>query len=504
MWCIALLGASCGNQPATTPGDAGDAAGRDAPVDVTSDRPMDAADAGDVADAGQGPPGIVFVLADDLAWNLVQYMPAVQALQREGMTFTRYFVTDSLCCPSRSSIFTGKYPHDTRVFTNNPPLGGYATFESFGNSHETFAVALQDAGVETAMMGKYLNGYDPTTDPADPGWNTWDVAGDAYAEFNYELDENGQVQSFGSAPADYLTDVLSGFANAFVRGKDKRPFFLEVATFAPHEPYTPAPRYLGTFHEKAPRTPPFDQANVNAPRWLSEWPALSAADIATIDTGFNLRVEAVQAIDDLIASVRRTLKATGRDRNTYIVFSSDNGYHMGEHMLLPGKQTAFDTDIRVPLIVVGPGVPAGVTDEHLVENIDLCPTFTELTGAATPVSADGHSIVPLLRGQTVDRWRTTVLVEHKGPDLAPDVAGDPDNEPRNGPEPNSYEALRMSDSVFVLYRDGETEYYDHSTDPSEMTNSVSGLSPTQVQAYVSKIRSIKTCHSSSACWEAQQ
>ena len=449
------------------------------------------------------PPNIVFVLTDDLAWDLVQYMPAVQALQQDGMTFTRYFVTDSLCCPSRSAIFTGKYPHDTHVFTNTPPLGGYATFERFGNEHETFAVALKNAGYTTGMMGKYLNGYLPDLHQADPGWDDWDVAGMGYDEFNYSLNENGHVQRYGTAATDYLTDVLSGKADRFVRGVSKGPFVLEVATFAPHEPYTPAPRYVGAFDTKAPRDPSFDARNTNPPKWLRDWPPLSGSDITSIDKDFNLRVEAVQAVDDLIDSLRASLVATGLDRNTYFVFSSDNGYHMGQHMLLPGKQTAFDTDIRVPLIIAGPGIRAGAVDDHIVENIDLCPTFADLAGTPPPETVEGHTLVPLLKGAPSE-WRSASLVEHKGPDVAPVDRNDPDEEAVNGPKPTSYEALRMENSVYVLYDDGEEEYYDHGTDPYERDNIVSSLPKAQVSAYRNQIANIEGCHSADDCWKAQQ
>src|SRR6266498_2579002 len=132
-------------------------------------------------------PNIVFVLTDDLAWNLVQYMPHVQELQRRGMTFSRYYVTDSLCCPSRSSIFSGRFPHNTRVFGNKPPDGGFQVFHDRGEENSTFATALHDAGYRTAMMGKYLNGYFPADQHIPPGWDEWDVGGNAYAEFNYNL-----------------------------------------------------------------------------------------------------------------------------------------------------------------------------------------------------------------------------------------------------------------------------------------------------------------------------
>jgi arylsulfatase A-like enzyme len=373
-------------------------------------------------------PNIIFVLTDDLSWNLINYMPAVQGLMARGMAFTQYFVTDSLCCPSRSSIFTGKYPHDTQVFTNSGPLGGYATFERVGNQNETFATTLAAAGYRAAMMGKYLNGYAPTVNSADPGWTEWDVAGDGYPEFNYQLNQNGVVNSYGSQPTDYLTDVLSGLAGNFVTAASSEPFVLEVATFAPHAPYVPAPRCVGKFHVSIPRVPTFNAPNINPPRWLATHGPLSAAAIAKLDTDFNLRVEAVQAVDDMIDALMKQLAATGLDKNTYVVFSSDNGYHMGEHQLLAGKQTAFDTDIRVPLVVVGPGVPSGVINDHIVENIDLCPTFAELAGTAAPSTSDGHSLVRLLRGEPVSDWSNVSLVEHVGPDLAPPSALGPDDD----------------------------------------------------------------------------
>ncbi len=461
-------------------------------------------DGGDASKPPSAPPNIILVLTDDLSWNLVRFMPAVREMRKHGLTFTNYFVTDSLCCPSRSSIFTGKYPHDTGVFTNSGRFGGYKQFELLENQKRTFATALTAAGYRTAMMGKYLNGYLPDKHKPAVGWSEWDVAGDGYAEFNYALNQNGTVNNYGSEPSEYLTDVLSRLANRFVEESISGPFMLEVATFAPHAPYVPAPRYVGQFSAKAPRAPSFARANVNPPRWLSEWPKLTPTDIADLDRDFNLRVEAVQAVDDLIDSLRKKLAAAGADKNTYLVFSSDNGFHMGEHMLEVGKKTAFDTDIRVPLVIEGPGVPAGVEDAHIVENIDLCPTFAELAGRSPSTDVDGHSLVPLLRGEKVASWRTFALVEHVGPDIAPADPGDPDQDPARGPEPNSYTALRTSDFVFVEYYDGEKEYYDHTTDPFERTNTAASLPHATVKAFEDRIARIRNCHSNAECWSAQQ
>ena len=195
-------------------------------------------------------PNIVFVLTDDLAWNLVRYMPHVRQMQSRGVTFNRYFVTDSLCCPSRASIFSGRLPHNTGIFSNTPPDGGFHAFRRRGEEASTFATTLQGAGYRTAMMGKYLNGYVPggrfgSGGPyVPPGWNRWDVAGNGYPEFDYWLNEDGQLDPYGRRPQDYLTDVIGRMGLDFIRQSARagQPFALELATFAPHVPYTPAPR----------------------------------------------------------------------------------------------------------------------------------------------------------------------------------------------------------------------------------------------------------------------
>jgi N-acetylglucosamine-6-sulfatase len=211
--------------------------------------------------AGTKRPNIVFVLADDFSMNLVQFMPQVRQMQKDGVTFANYFVTDSLCCPSRSSIFTGRYPHNTGIYRNVGPDGGYLGFLKRGHERVTFAAALAAAGYRTAMLGKYLNGYQPRTHAVAPGWSEWDVAGNGYGEFNYDLNQNATINRYGRAPADYLTDVVSAAAVAFIKQSAGTPFMVEVATFAPHAPYTPAPRDADAFPGlTAPRTPAFNAA----------------------------------------------------------------------------------------------------------------------------------------------------------------------------------------------------------------------------------------------------
>ena len=195
------------------------------------------------------------------------------------------------------------------------------------------------------------------------------------------------------------------------------------------------------------------------------------------------------------------MAAIGATDNTYFVFSSDNGYHMGEHRMMPGKMTAFDTDIHVPLIVTGPGVPAGRTIDEIVENIDLCPTFTELGFAATPANVDGHSLVPLLRGQQPDAWRTAALIEHRGPlrQLAdPDMPG-----PRGG-NPPTYEAIRMPHALYVEYATGEKEYHDLAADPDELHNTFGSLSAEEKASLHATLEAVQTCRDAVNCWAAER
>jgi arylsulfatase A-like enzyme len=455
-------------------------------------------------------PNLVFILTDDLSNNLLQYMPHVLQMQKNGVTFANYFVTDSLCCPSRTSIFTGCYPHNTGVYRNRGDDGGYDVFMSRGNERRTFATALWSAGYRTAMMGKYLNGYQPQQHPPAAGWTLWDVAGNAYKEFNYTLNQNGQVAAHGKQPSEYLTDVLSDLAGQFIKQSRGQPFVIEVATFAPHRPYIPAPRDAGAFPGlKAPRTPTYDAPpNANTAKWLRQQPPLTAADKTYIDEGFRKRAQSVLAVDAMIGALQAAVAAIGQEKNTYFVFSSDNGYHMGEYRLMPGKMTAFDTDIQVPLIVTGPGVPAGLKLDELAENIDLYPTFLELTGVQSQASADGHSLAALLQGQKVADWRKAVLIEHRGLPHAPrhpprHEQPDPDEPAIRSGDPPTYEALRAPSAVYVEYVDGDREYHDLIADPYELNNTFGALTAEQKSALHAALTAMQNCHGAESCWAAQ-
>jgi N-acetylglucosamine-6-sulfatase len=457
-------------------------------------------------------PNIVFILADDFSMDLIAQkvfadsMPNLKKMQSEGVTFANYFVTDSLCCPSRSSIFTGKLPHNTGVFRNQGSDGGYKAFVEHGNEPHTFAVALHGVGYRTAMLGKYLNGYAPEKNGIPQGWSEWDVDGQlGYGEYNYFLNENGKVQKH----PEYLTDEISKLGQAFIRQSGMGAFFIELATFAPHAPYVPPARYLNDFptltYDKA--SPFGARPDASAPDWLQHIPPLTQSDINAIDAAYRNRLRSIKAIDDMIGEVRALLGKLQIDKNTYIVFSSDNGYHMGEYSLRPGKMTPLDTDIHVPLIIAGPGVAAGRIVNEIAENIDLCPTFTELAGTDSPTTPDGHSLTALLRPDYVADpnrpWRREALIEHHHPGAE---KSDPDlPEPSSG-NPPTYEALRSSDVLYVEYGDTKNEvgFYDLKSDPFELHNIAVNQPPAVLKQWHEILHANAMCNGAEECWHAQQ
>ena len=207
------------------------------------------------------------------------------------------------------------------------------------------------------------------------------------------------------------------------------------------------------------------------------------------------------AVDAMIGELQAAVAAIGQEKNTYFIFSSDNGYHMGDFRLMPGKMTAYDLDIHVPLIVTGPGVPSGLKVDDVVENIDLCPTFTELTGAAPSPNVDGRSLVPLLQGQKPSDWRSAALIEHHGPRHEPE---DPDAPAVRSGNPPTYEAIRTRTEVYVEYADGDREYHDLVADPYELHNTFPSLSAEKKAALSAAVAAMQNCHGTESCGAAQR
>ncbi len=440
-----------------------------------------------VTPAGQ--PNIVFILTDDLDTGSVVHMPRLKSLLTDqGVTFTGFFVTYALCCPSRSTILRGQYVHNHQVLTNTPPAGGYARFAAQGHEASTVGTWLRAAGYRTAFMGKYLNGYPEQDNPAHvpPGWDEWisPAGGNPYANFNFRMNENGRLVAYGRLPEDYMTDVLGRKASDFIRHSSQagRPFFIHLSTYAPHAPATPAPRHESAFaHVTAPRAPSFNEDDVaDKPAWVRGRAPLAPRQTTGIDEHYRMRLRSLLAVDEMIAGLVDVLQATGQLQNTYIFFTSDNGWHLGEHRIAAGKNTPYEESIRVPLIVRGPGVPAGQSVTLLACNNDLAPTFGQIAGARVPGFVDGRSLLPLLSSSPPgpDQWRQALAIEHyrEQPDGLPQAP--PERRPAVGgggiPE---FHGIRARDLVYVEYVSGERELYDLRRDPHQMQSLHAAVDP---------------------------
>jgi N-acetylglucosamine-6-sulfatase len=443
-------------------------------------------------------PNFVFILMDDLDRNLsfdASRFPKFNSLMVEkGTTFSNAFVTDSLCCPSRSSILRGQYVHNHDVRSNRPPLGGFEKFHGNGDEQSTIATWLHDAGYRTGLLGKYLNGYPNGVEPTfvPPGWDVWasPVGGNGgYSEYNYRLNENGTLVRHGAAPQDHLVDVLSQKSGEFIQQSGDKPFFLYVAPFVPHAPATPAPRHADAFPGvQAPRTVSFNQPDVSAePQWLRDRPLLSDQQVASIDALYRKQLQSMLAVDDLVENVVGTLQKTRQLDNTYIVFTSDNGFHLGQHRLPQGKITAFEEDIRVPLVVRGPDVPAGKKVDEFAANIDFAPTFAKLGGAKAPSFVDGRSLEPVLHGKSPgDGARKAVLVEQF-------TDGGGRRRGRRGSVPPTYAAVRTDRYTYVEYVTGERQLYDLRSDPDQLHNIVGTADPKLVQDLAKQLNALQRC-----------
>lgn len=285
-----------------------------------------------------------------------------------------------------------------------------------------------------------------------------------------------------------MTDALSKKATAFVRSAGGQPFFLYLATYAPHKPATPAKRHLGLFPGlQAPRTPSFNEAAMrDKPARIRNLKRLKPQTIAAIDTLYRKQVLSLQAVDEAVAALIEALRDTGQLDNTFLVFTSDNGFHMGQHRLQPGKYTPYEPDVHVPLLVRGPGVPAGGEVTALTSAVDLAPTFAALAGAALPVEPDGRSLVPFLQGQAPAAWRQAVLLEQfKVPPAPPDDEAVSDFPAHVG--------LRSESLKYVEYGNGEREVYDLKKDPDELLNLWDRVPPAWLDQLSQRAKTLHSC-----------
>jgi N-acetylglucosamine-6-sulfatase len=450
---------------------------------------------------------------DPLTGALVPVMPnTLGLLAAQGMTFNRYYVSNPLCCPSRTTMLTGRYSHNTGVLTNFFPSGGFYKFDIQNN----LAVWLHNAGYSTSHEGKFLNQYgdnDPTQVP--PGWDDWHtVIGDARLFYGYKTNDNGSVsdphgtfdettssypeKDAASCPdnppplqqCNYLTDLITQDATNAIAKYSGGPFYVQVDYTTPHGDIAtpggpePAPRYAGGLAGiKAPRDPSFNEFDMSdKPAFVRHNPRLGFGKIDYIDRRYENRLEALRSVDDGVAKIINSLFATGTLANTYIVFISDNGFFQGEHRFDSAKFLAYEPSTHLPLVIRGPGVPPNTQSGALVANTDLAPTFLKLTGATATATLDGFSLAPYLEDPS-KRSKVPVLLEgftgkgEEGTGLRPHASRSGSwPQGRAGRRasisiaatPRDYEGVRVGRYKYIRYRSGAKELYDLKLDPYEL------------------------------------
>jgi N-acetylglucosamine-6-sulfatase len=515
------------------------------------DTPPPARAARAVASAAQ-PPSFVVIQTDDqtldaltasftpLGGAPIQAMPNTLALiAARGVTLSRYYVSYPLCCPSRVSLLTGRYAHNHNVRGNVQPEGGFSGFSYRQGFTHNLATWLQAAGYRTIHVGKFLNGYGD--EPYDngttvaPGWDAWHSVLKADTDhyfYGYTLNDNGsidgpfgdsgswetreygQVDDFGcpfaplnGLPCLYETDVFSRIASEELLGTPpERPFYLQLDYTAPHGDFRkpagpePAPRHYDTFAGATlphSRSQGVNEGNVaDKPRFIREAAYLSPSELHTYRVYYQKQLESLRAIDDGVKQVIDTLGAMQRLRNTYVIFTSDNGFFFGEHRLTGGKFLAYEPSTHVPFLIRGPGIKPGTTTGELAANVDIAPTILELAGVTADKSIDGRSLVPYLKDTSL-RSRRPILFESfvetsdveangGGPAAAPAKAS------RGGggakasivAPPKDYEGIRLGPYKYIEWPDGEKELYDITKDPYELNNLVRDRNLFPIRAFL--------------------
>ena len=428
----------------------------------------------------------------------------------------------------------------------------------------SIGVQAQASGYRTGFMGKYLNGYETggQRDPSKPaypagyvppGWDTW-FSGEKGNHFAYNMVESvdGSVATNprwqGDDPSNYFTDVLAGRAQSFLAAESQNPFFLLVSPFAPHhggqrDPegsrinYPPAPRDRADSLRRpaAWGEPEFARGDCGPVGCRNvQWPA------STSPTNFNVipteplawmasapltplelkkarsrhleRIRMLQSVDDMVGALMQTLADTARTDDTWVVFGSDNGYHLGEHALFVGKTTPYDHDVKTPLIVRPPGgTGAPVTVDALVQNTDVLPTLLDIAGGAATADVDGASFLPLMSEPTLP-WRAGALLELTNDSTDPNARYfNPDLRGMEGlTHAPTFNALRTHEYLYVDYSplddippaDGQAEFYDLAEDPGQVHNLYPTLPPELREALNVEVR-LQTACTGSQCWAEQ-
>ena len=412
-------------------------------------------------------PNIVFVITDDQHIHHLTHMPYLSSKPHGNwIEFTNTFENVPFCCPTRATILTGQYSHHHGIKGNSG--------KAFRDT-STIATWLKSAGYRTGLIGKYLNGYPWPNRPANyipPGWDYWvgSVKQPGIGYYDYQLNENGKIVSYGSAPEDYATDVLHRRAMNFLNTTPTdKPFFLYLSPPAPHAESVPAPRHKGAYSTLPIfYGPNFNESDVSdKPAWVRALPIRSKS---TMDTKQRLAAETLLAVDESIKGILDKLIERGQLDNTVFIFMTDNGFSFGAHRWVQ-KLCVYDECVRTPLLIRYPGIGENRTETRLVSSVDIAPTLAGLSQVSPTHNVDGRSLAPLLSGTTTS-WRSSLLLEYQGP-VSP------------GASP-TYWAVRTPKWKYVELETGEKELYDMVNDPYEQVNVVNRSDLSSVRSSLSE------------------
>jgi N-acetylglucosamine-6-sulfatase len=399
-------------------------------------------------------PNILFVITDDMRYDETRRIEGFEALAARGTSFQNAYVTNSVCCPSRTTALTGQYSHNHRVTSNVGSGGGYPAYLRHRVGSSTVATWLQRTGYRTALFGKFLNGYGKSRPPR--GFHAYQPAGGGEKD-----------------------PLLGKRAARFVENNHERgPLFIALWLKSPHGPLKVAENLRDThMGETYPEPPSFDETDVSdKARWIEDLPRIGPRERAEIT---EIRQKRLRMLEGAAAAMKRTLSAlgsTGERDNTYVVFSSDNGYMLGEHRIPGGKSKPYEESIHVPLVITGPGVPRGITRDELVANNDLAPTLAQWAGVEAP-GVDGRSLAPLLTEGAVGGWREALLTENPGGDKAPGHAA----------------LITRTGVRYIEWETGERELYDLRGDPHQLKNVAGSAPPDRLEALHERLKALKSC-----------
>jgi arylsulfatase A-like enzyme len=400
-------------------------------------------------------PNIVVIVTDDQPYDSLSHDPPIMPyLQGQiedpnghWISFSNAFVETPLCCPSRSTVLTGRTSSHTGVGSNED---GHLFDDS-----STLATWLDDAGYHTGLVGKYLNGYPFGRKPfVPPGWDAWAGKQQGSSESLYHdftVIRSGMPMSY--AGRAYSTDVFTEIALEFLRTAPiEDPFFLYFAPTAPHPPWIPPERHEGAYADlPIVESPAVTEDVSDKPAWVRSLLPLADEERARLIEARRNAYEALLGVDGSVRSILDMLRARGTLEHTVVIYFTDNGYSFGEHRWVK-KSCPYEACIRTPFAVRMPDATARV-EPGVLSLLGIAPTVAELAGVEPSAPVDGQSFAPVLRSEPGAALPETAFVEFEGDETIP-----------------PWWELRTSDHAYVEYATGERELYDLRLDPFELTN----------------------------------